>query len=229
MAATTGSLETFANALSSVDFFGKSNLNPNNMQNNCVSVSVAHLDYYRDVYQLWDDLYRKPLEDKPLGFPDIKKLLERTKYKYKWSRYDERKTASGSVKSAYEVFLDKFDRDDDTDCQMLFLYTRRSAGGGHCVNLYYAPDWEGDPEHIILDFMDFQHDARVAGGGNKDFKADVQDAQTIFTLRRGKFLDDNDELEWWRKKRAERRNELGRAGLLPLPPTPGRSFAVLLK
>jgi hypothetical protein len=63
------------NALNSIDFWSASSINPRQMTNDCVSVSLAVQNYYRDTYNTWQTLYSQPPPDVGLTFSQIKSHL----------------------------------------------------------------------------------------------------------------------------------------------------------
>lgn len=187
------------------------------MQNNCVSVSVARLDHYRNVNQLWKETYGQPLPDRPLYIDEIIDLLSRTGYDYECKEF----VADGG-KTAYQVFDSTddlgslYDSPKSGDDEMLFCYYR-SDGSGHCV-IYVREAWapppvQGVPTKTKRRFLDFQHDED--GEGGLQLKEDIEDAEEITVLYAMKYRGPEGE---WRKamaKRAERRQALIDAGLTP--------------
>jgi hypothetical protein len=82
MSITTGDLDSFGKALEEIEFWGASSTNPNDMRNNCVSVSLARMEHYRDVGHLWESLYCEPLPDTPLKLSQVKDLVRLTNYEF---------------------------------------------------------------------------------------------------------------------------------------------------
>ena len=107
MSETYGTLDNFDNALEKIGFWGSSCLNPNNMKNNCVSVSVARLEFYRSVDDLWNDIYGSALPDSPLSFDEIIGLLRRTGFEYNWEKFSSLVTSQGT-KTAFEMMEENF-------------------------------------------------------------------------------------------------------------------------
>ncbi|KAM0559838.1 hypothetical protein ACHAPJ_003786 [Fusarium lateritium] len=164
-----GDLETFGEALESIDFWGASNLNPNDMRNNCVSVSLARLQNYITVDELWKDTYGRPLPDKPLNFNQISELLRRTQWEYRWKTF---MPAAGDKQSAFQKLTNSFSPDYPTAFMMLYT---RANGSGHAINgIYDFADWKLPVDWIFWDYQ------RTSEGENR--RSEVERATKIITL-----------------------------------------------
>ncbi|KAL8923489.1 MAG: hypothetical protein Q9208_004617 [Pyrenodesmia sp. 3 TL-2023] len=219
MAAESGNLDTFGEALDKIDFWGSSSTNPDDMRNNCVSVSTARMDHYKDVEELWKDLYGHSLPDRALKFPEILHLLRRTGYDFGWKKF----VAIGK-KTAYQVFDstdytgNPYDKPASGDDDMLFCYTRKD-GSGHCVNYLreslkvqyteQAP-FHYQAKRIFLDFQRHQD-----GDGGPQLKADIEAAEKIIVLFSVKCIGTDDDWRNAMAKRDARRQALVDAGLTP--------------
>ncbi|CAG9948299.1 unnamed protein product [Clonostachys rosea f. rosea IK726] len=120
-----GDVSTFGQSL---DAFGFSTLNPSQLQNSCVSVTIAKLLAFRDVHHFWRDTIGGDLPDAELTLDDIQELLRRTRWQFKWRAY---KPEAG--KSAYSLLLkDVYASKPDTGILWGTLYSR-DGRPGHCV------------------------------------------------------------------------------------------------
>ncbi|KAI6083466.1 hypothetical protein F4821DRAFT_191611 [Hypoxylon rubiginosum] len=177
----SGDLETFGVALQSINFWGPSEMNPRNMQENCVSVAIAHMEFYETVHDLWNAVYQKDLVDKALDFDQMLDLLKHTGMKYEWKKYSSQIRQDGTIEmSAY----DNFARDAqglDQKLPSLIAFMRFDATG-HAVNLERAtPDYQSLAD---VAFKDYQHDSMGA-----DARADAQQAESIILLWKSGFVD----------------------------------------
>ncbi|KAI1420306.1 hypothetical protein F5Y12DRAFT_773730 [Xylaria sp. FL1777] len=121
---TQGDLETFGRAL---DDIGVSTLNPNQFLNNCVSVSISKLLAYRDVHEFWHDTLHGDLPDTSLTFPQIKNLISKTGWEFKWQMY-----TSSNKESAYSKMRPIRSPEYPNAVFSLVMYTRLH-GVAHCV------------------------------------------------------------------------------------------------
>lgn len=147
MPATEGPLSTFGDSLQSQNFWGASSINPNGMQNNCVSVATARLHYYPTVEALWQDIYGQPLPDNPLSFSQIVDILGRTGWTYRWKACS---ADANSNKTAYQTTLETFAQSTQNQIEgipanaipAMCLYTWKVGNqtGGHAVNMNYKWD-----------------------------------------------------------------------------------------
>ena len=79
-----GSETSFGRALEPLNLFGNSRLNPRDMKNNCVSVTLARLMEFSNVHDFWKDLFGHDLEDKPLDEKAIQDMLTRIVWTFEW-------------------------------------------------------------------------------------------------------------------------------------------------
>ncbi|KAI1454743.1 hypothetical protein F4805DRAFT_438294 [Annulohypoxylon moriforme] len=201
--AKKGDLETFGAALDSIGFWGASNLNPKNMQNNCVSVAVAHMEYYETVHELWKYIYGRDLPDRPLQFIDVLKLLGQTGWKYQWNRYSSKTNSDGKVKSAAAVMMENF-RGPDYDELCLVLYYRYN-GTGHAINMEFeVADWKSP---VGFNFLDYQHSSE----GSCDRK-DLDTAKDIVVLYRAGPLDSTRAEELFAEQKKRKAKEMKKHG-----------------
>ena len=112
MTTDSGNLDTFGATLNNIGFWGASRLNPNNMQNNCVSVSVANMEYYRTVGELWNEIYKYPLPDNPLNLVQIEDMVRRTNYQFRWVAFRSGTIDSQAV-TAYDLMRYNFPKSSD--------------------------------------------------------------------------------------------------------------------
>jgi hypothetical protein len=120
-----GDLSTFGQSL---DAFGFSTLNPSQLQNNCVSITLAKLLAFRDVHDFWRDTIGGDLPDTELTLDEIQELLRQTRWQFKWRAYKTK----GS-KSAYSLLLkDLYTSQPEMGILWGTLYSREGRGG-HCV------------------------------------------------------------------------------------------------
>jgi hypothetical protein len=194
MTTTSGTLNTFGDALNNMGFWGASNINPNNMQNNCVSVSVAHMEYYTTVEDFWRDIYNAPLPDQPLNLWQIEDMIRRTQYQFRWVEFKSGTIDSQHV-TAYDLLRFNFPARGDGGSKgprgrPLALYKRRD-GSGHCVTAAYElPEAVGTPGHprvvegepTEFTFQDWQH------GEGVDCAWDVMAADSIIIGYQAEFL-----------------------------------------
>ncbi|KAK3116081.1 hypothetical protein LTR53_003923 [Teratosphaeriaceae sp. CCFEE 6253] len=155
MATTSGDLSSFGDALDSTGFWGASSVNPSNMQSNCVSVSLAIMEGFATVDELWEYLAWKG-QDEMLPFGQVLQLLRRKQiersYDYKWTRFQ-----STDDKSAAVAFTERYGKAGlagpggpikSSDQRFMFLY--RGADYGHCIVMGKSGG--------KLSFCDYQHD-----------------------------------------------------------------------
>lgn len=173
--ADSGDLTTFGAALDSIGFWGASRLNPNDMCNNCVSVSLARMLNYDNVEKLWQALYGAPLPDAPLTFDQVLEMVGRTNHRWKWTVFAPRTrtldwTRAKIAMSAHDHFVWSCAPNFNTqkalqmygwrDEQMSLLLYIREDGTGHCINAisYCKTTRIRDHHGVVWDFRDFQHD-----------------------------------------------------------------------
>ena len=201
MATEPGSLDTWGAALDQMDFWGASQTNPNDMKNNCVSVSVARMAYYRTVEDLWKKTYSKPLPDKGLSFQQIVDLLRRLGLRYEWKKF----YSVPGGKSAFELMHTTFYR--NVNEVMLACY-KRVNGSGHCIVVAH---WPSDFINEIgdLTFWDFQH----SEDGNCSYlRADVAAAKEILVFYGAAHYGTEAEFQKHKKDENERRRQLASEG-----------------
>lgn len=119
-----GDLSTLGSGL---DLFGISTLNPNQFLNNCVSVTIAKTLGYSNVHEFWKDTLGGDLPDKPLSFGQIKQLLHKTGWEFKWKVYQP----SGGKSAHHNLRTDLVEGPGWGPFRMV-AYTR-DGGIGHCV------------------------------------------------------------------------------------------------
>lgn len=145
MATSFGSLDTLGQALDNIGFRGASYLNPKNMQNNCVSVSVAQMLGMDTLEDLWQETYGYPLADRPLDFAEVTDLLQRSKFDFLHATFD---SVPGG-KTAYQLLvaqktslfttIEKYIQNKPVNpysprarggaVNMIVLYTRKNGSG----------------------------------------------------------------------------------------------------
>lgn len=107
--------------------YGSSSLNPTNMTQNCVSVTLAKLLAHKDVYELWHDTYGSPLSDSPMSIDDVVNLVHRTGWSFRWEEYWIYPHLSTT-----ECLRDADTLGHGYGCLTALLYFRPD-GSGHCV------------------------------------------------------------------------------------------------
>lgn len=155
----TGEISTWGTMLSAV--CGASTLNPTNMINNCVSVSLAKLLDYKDVHELWNDIYGRPLPDNPMSTDQIVDLVQRTGWSFRWENYRiyPHLSVNECLRGAMEV-------GNHHGCAKAVLYARPDSTG-HCVVL------------DILQPLCYQHDS-----DGEDVEEDIKaNAEMVSLLR----------------------------------------------
>lgn len=121
-----GDLSTFGQSL---DAFGFSTLNPRQLQNSCVSITLAKLLAFRDVHHFWRETIGGDLPDNGLTMDNIQDLLRRTRWQFEWRAYK-----SKGSKSAYSALLKDLYTSQPEKTGILWgtLYSREGKAG-HCV------------------------------------------------------------------------------------------------
>lgn len=146
--ATSGDLTTFGTAIE------HAGLNPHGFVNNCVSVAVAHLEWYDNVHELWQAIYNYQLPDGPLQENKIRDMLGLTGWKYSWKTfYGDKSQGKGSAFEQTMAHLRDVMQYDESG---LVLF-RRPDGSGHAVNFHVMvpQDWK-TPFGFDVNFVDFQ-------------------------------------------------------------------------
>ncbi len=167
METNIGDISTFFGAVEAMGFYGVTNINPDDMRQNCVSVSLCRLLGYPDVYALWRATYGYNLIDQPLNEQGIRNLCGLTGWLFQWQRF----YPQGGL-SAYNVML--------RDIQVRFttmrvvLYTR-ADNTGHAVNAIFSNVLgEGPRVLMVADWQSHHMGEPVAG--------DLEAATSIITL-----------------------------------------------
>jgi hypothetical protein len=167
MEANIGNLSTFLDAVDAMGFYGATHINPTDMKNNCVSVSVCRLLGYKNVQELWMATYGKVLPDQPMGEADIINLFSKAGWSFQWQRF-----RPDPNNSAHAVML----RD------IIIRYTtlrvvlyRRMDGSGHAVNAIFSNLMGEGPR--ILRLADWQSHAM-----GEPVPGDLEGAVEITTL-----------------------------------------------
>ncbi|KAK3937374.1 hypothetical protein QBC46DRAFT_356724 [Diplogelasinospora grovesii] len=124
------------------------------MDENCVSVATTHMNAYRNVDELWQEIFGGPLPDEGLTLEEAEELLDRTGGKYQWQCF-----LPDATKTAFQNLQEK--HTSTHDHVGIALYSRHD-NSGHAVNMY-------DQRHGGLYgvergvfFRDYQHDKHGA-------------------------------------------------------------------
>ncbi|KAF4962391.1 hypothetical protein FSARC_9500 [Fusarium sarcochroum] len=139
------------------------------MRNNCVSVSLARLQNSITVDELWKATYGQPLPDTPLNLEEIRELLRRTQWEYRWKTFVP---SAREKQSAFQKLMKSFSPDYPT--AFVLLYTR-TAGSGHAINgIYDFAEWKLP---VNWTFWDYQMTSE-----GEDRRSEVERATKIITL-----------------------------------------------
>jgi len=163
MSISSGDLDTFGAAIEDMDLFGASSINPNDMRNNCVSVSIAHFQYYSTVEEFWQTTYGHSLPDKPIRESEAKDMIARCNIEFQWIKYK-----SDAPGTAYQMFLQN--KQTFLEHGGLFMFKNDKNKPGHCINL--IPGMGHTP--TTYELLDFQ---RESWGVNRE--KDVKEALKI--------------------------------------------------
>ena len=125
-------LQTFGDAMKNVSLWGASDVNPDDMRNNCVSVALAHLLGYNNVYELWAATYGGNLPDEPLPLLGIADLLDKTGWKFKWEIFFGKGT-----QSVFEAMLSQI---QCPGIAIPVLLYGRANNTGHAVNALFRKE-----------------------------------------------------------------------------------------
>ncbi|VUC25108.1 unnamed protein product [Clonostachys rosea] len=167
----------------SLDAFGLSTLNPNQLQNSCVSVTIAKLLAFRDVHHFWRDTIGGDLPDAVLTLDDIQELLRRTRWQFRWRAYKPEAGKSAYSLLVKDMYKDVYAFKPDTGILWGTLYSR-DGRPGHCVvsgplaNVGSLPR----PTHKSLDthmFTCYQFDTY---GVNVEHEVQAADKLLLFFL-----------------------------------------------
>ncbi|KAK4124721.1 hypothetical protein N657DRAFT_330630 [Parathielavia appendiculata] len=156
MEVNTGNMSTFFGAVDAMGFYGATNINPTDMRNNCVSVSLCRLLGYANVQQLWRAAYGYDLPDQPLSERGIRNLCGLTGWLFQWQRFNQEPGVS-----AYDVMM--------RDIQIRFTTLRavlyiRANGTGHAVNAFFSNVMGEGPRILLLaDWQSHQMGQPVPG------------------------------------------------------------------
>ncbi|KAK9418686.1 hypothetical protein SUNI508_07943 [Seiridium unicorne] len=162
-----GDLSTFTNALDQMGFYGASATNPNDMRNNCVSVSVCRLLGYNNVHDLWRATHGYDLPDQPLTEAGIVDLFSRAGWTFQWQRFRQETNLS-----AYQVMLRDIVIRFTTLRVVLYI---RANGSGHAVNAVFSNLLGEGPQLLrLVDWQSHHMGAPVVG--------DLEGAVNITTL-----------------------------------------------
>jgi hypothetical protein len=115
-------------------------LNPNQLLNNCVSVTITKILAFRNVHEFWHTILGGDLPDTPLGISQIIKLLNLTGWDFTWKIYQ----ACDKKSAHHHLKLDVFDQPRLGNFRAL-VYTR-DGGAGHCVVSGAAAEMESSYE-----------------------------------------------------------------------------------
>lgn len=88
---------TFGEILDQVHLYGFSKLDPKDMKANCVSVTVAKILGYTDVYALWDKVLGYHLPDRGLTDVEIENLLRKTGLRFVFKTIHDSTSGSGTL------------------------------------------------------------------------------------------------------------------------------------
>jgi hypothetical protein len=127
---TDGSIETFSEALTFSGLYGASTINPDNMSNNCVSVSIAKCLDFESVKELWRHTYGCDLPDQPLQVQEIEDLIRRTGWDFHWVMHVPKEG-----RDAYDVLVRQHHLDISRYGAISAAAYLRTDGSGHCVVL----------------------------------------------------------------------------------------------
>lgn len=167
MEVNTGTMSNFFGAVNAMGFYGATNINPTDMRNNCVSVSLCRLLGYANVQQLWRATYGYDLPDQALDEQGIRNLCGLTGWLFKWDRFNPK----GNL-TAYEVMMSEMKIRFTT--LRVVLYTR-TDGTGHAVNAFIGNVPGLGPRILLLaDWQAHQMGQPVPG--------DLEAATSIITL-----------------------------------------------
>ena len=83
-----GNATTFGGALEPFNPFGRAKLNPRDMENNCVSVTLTRMLEFNNVHEFWKKHFGKDLEDRPLDEKAIQDMLVRIGWTFEWVKVD---------------------------------------------------------------------------------------------------------------------------------------------
>ncbi|CAK3912159.1 Hypothetical predicted protein [Lecanosticta acicola] len=197
-----GGRTAFASRLDQIGFWGASSTNPNDMKNNCVSVTFARMFWYSTVHEFWDDVYgrSKPWPDRALTKQQILAMLRHVGFKFHTTEYKPSKNSRGEVaKTAYQSFLEKPPA-NGSDGTIAFCYLRKD-GSGHFV-LYMQTGRSGAPA-ASKEFQDFQHGCnsqRVQGR----LMDDVRGAKWIMVLHTSEWVGGAEKGHKWHTAAARR-------------------------
>lgn len=150
-----GDLSTFGQSL---DAFGFSALNPNQLQQSCVSITLAKLLAFRDVHDFWLNTIGGDLPDAELTMNDIQALLRRTGWQFKWRFYTARDGKSAHSRLVKDLYSSK----PSTGLLWGTLYNREGkighcAASGPLANIGHIPRSTADPLSTNM-FICYQSD-----------------------------------------------------------------------
>lgn len=186
----TGTMSNFFGAVDAMGFYGATNINPTDMRNNCVLVSLCRLLGYPNVQQLWRATYGYDSPGEPLDEKGIRNLCGLSGWRFNWQRFDQETVpptgpptdppTPPTTISAYDVMLRDISIRFTTLRVVLYM---RTDGTGHAVNAFFS-NVPGERPRILL-LVDWQaHQMRQPVPG------DLEAATSIMTL----------DLEWGNPK-----------------------------
>lgn len=176
---------TFGDALGNI-VYGISTINPDNLCNNCVSVSLAHLLDFDNVEALWQKLLGTSMPDQALNIYQVSALLDKTDYIFRGEGF-----SASATRSAYQNFVKSYKptvsdssaipaRQLNTQQTVVLILYTRADGSGHCVNgIRESFGRPYETKHLKWRFVDYQHDEDGQPAG---LEADVKNAKDIIVV-----------------------------------------------
>ena len=165
----TGDLKTFGQCLDHMNLWG-SDVNPNNMNNNCVSVSLCRLLGYANVYDCWGDTTKHNLPDQPLNIAQIVQLLAMTGWNFRWQLFEPQPAQS---ETAFQLLLSRMQLNSNLPSYPVIAYIR-SDKTGHAVNGSFESQFG---RTVLTDLRDYQQST----SGATD-RADLEKSVAIMTF-----------------------------------------------
>ena len=169
MAPHSGSLADFGSRLQSQGF-GISSTNPDDMQNNCVSVAIAHTLGFPTVKDLWTSIGMPNRPDQAVSIYTVFSLLRRAGYRSIYQEYEGPGTYETEILANYPIAVWK------SQVSKAIVCFKRTDNTGHAVNLSVYATTAGFSS-ATADFKDFQHSDK-----GERCKKEVEEAARLWVL-----------------------------------------------